>query len=199
MADRRAHDGDLAHRFAGTVKATTSRDPFRSLVMRQVNGAGARTILEAKLNPFTNNPYSEKYKRILADRRCLPAFAQMEAFYKIFNQNQIMVVIGATGTGKTTQLPQFVVYTDMPHTRSKLVACTQPRRIAATSVARRVAEEMDGAFVFYLILDALFYSGSTFKVQLGKQVGYSIRFEDMTQEGTTFLKYMTDGMLLREG
>ncbi|KAG8725258.1 DEAH-box ATP-dependent RNA helicase prp43 [Ceratobasidium sp. 395] len=66
----------------------------------------------------------------------------------------------------------------MPHTRGKLVACTQPRRIAATSVARRVAEEMD--------------------VQLGKQVGYSIRFEDMTQEGTTFLKYMTDGMLLRE-
>ncbi|KAG8724099.1 DEAH-box ATP-dependent RNA helicase prp43 [Ceratobasidium sp. 395] len=178
MTDRRAHDGDLAHRFAGAIKETTSRDPFRSLIVRQVNGAGARTILEAKLNPFTNNPYSEKYKRILADRRRLPAFAQMETFYKIFNQNQIMVVIGATGTGKTTQLPQFVVYTDMPHTRGKLVACTQPRRIAATSVARRVAEEMD--------------------VQLGKQVGYSIRFEDMTQEGTTFLKYMTDGMLLRE-
>ncbi|KAF8598740.1 pre-mRNA-splicing factor ATP-dependent RNA helicase PRP43 [Ceratobasidium sp. AG-I] len=59
-----------------------------------------------------------------------------------------------------------------------MIACTQPRRVAAMSMAKRVAEEMD--------------------VQLGKQVGYSIRFEDMTERGTTFLKYMTDGMLLRE-
>ncbi|KAH9021058.1 P-loop containing nucleoside triphosphate hydrolase protein [Lactarius pseudohatsudake] len=66
----------------------------------------------------------------------------------------------------------------MPQTKNKIVACTQPRRVAAMSVAKRVADEMD--------------------VQLGKQVGYSIRFEDMTEPGTTFLKYMTDGMLLRE-
>ena len=58
-----------------------------------------------------------------------------------------------------------------------MIACTQPRRVAATSVAQRVAEEMD--------------------VELGKQVGYSIRFEDCTSE-STLLKYMTDGMLLRE-
>ncbi|KAG8720837.1 DEAH-box ATP-dependent RNA helicase prp43 [Ceratobasidium sp. 394] len=176
----RTHEGDV-HRHASFIsepKGTPSKDPFGTLFVRQVNGVSARAILDAKINPFTKNSYTEKYKRILADRKRLPAFAQMEQFYKIFNDNQIMVVIGATGTGKTTQLPQFVVYTDMPHTRGKTVACTQPRRIAATSVARRVAEEMD--------------------VQLGKQVGYSIRFEDMTQEGTTFLKYMTDGMLLRE-
>ncbi|KAH9979535.1 P-loop containing nucleoside triphosphate hydrolase protein [Lactifluus volemus] len=79
-------------------------------------------------------------------------------------------MVGETGSGKTTQIPQFVVYSDMPQTRKKIVACTQPRR--------RVADEMD--------------------VSLGKQVGYSIRFEDMTEPGTTFLKYMTDGMLLRE-
>ncbi|KAF8922306.1 P-loop containing nucleoside triphosphate hydrolase protein [Mucidula mucida] len=59
-----------------------------------------------------------------------------------------------------------------------MVACTQPRRVAAMSVAKRVADEMD--------------------VQLGKHVGYSIRFEDMTEPGTTFIKYMTDGMLLHE-
>ena len=58
-----------------------------------------------------------------------------------------------------------------------MVACTQPRRVAAMSVAQRVAEEMD--------------------VQLGEQVGYSIRFEDVTGP-KTMLKYMTDGMLLRE-
>ncbi|KAH9979420.1 pre-mRNA-splicing factor ATP-dependent RNA helicase PRP43 [Lactifluus volemus] len=87
-------------------------------------------------------------------------------------------MVGETGSGKTTQIPQFVVYSDMPQTRKKIVACTQPRRVAAMSVAKRVADEMD--------------------VSLGKQVGYSIRFEDMTEPGTTFLKYMTDGMLLRE-
>lgn len=87
-------------------------------------------------------------------------------------------MVGETGSGKTTQIPQFVCYSDLPHARGKLVACTQPRRVAAMSVAKRVADEMD--------------------VTLGKEVGYSIRFEDMTEPGTTFLKYMTDGMLLRE-
>ncbi|KAG5638131.1 DEAH-box ATP-dependent RNA helicase prp43 [Sphagnurus paluster] len=95
-----------------------------------------------------------------------------------FSENQIIVMVGETGSGKTTQIPQFVAYSDLPHTRGKLVACTQPRRVAAMSVAKRVADEMD--------------------VQLGRHVGYSIRFEDMTEPGTTFLKYMTDGMLLRE-
>ncbi|QRV81026.1 pre-mRNA-splicing factor ATP-dependent RNA helicase DHX15/PRP43 [Ceratobasidium sp. AG-Ba] len=144
----------------------------------QVDAGSAKGMLNGYMNPFTRQPYSEKYKKILAARAKLPAFDQMDNFYKMFNSNQIMVIIGATGTGKTTQLPQFVAYTDMPHSTGKIVGCTQPRRIAATSVARRVAEEMD--------------------VQLGKQVGYSIRFEDVTQEGVTFLKYMTDGMLLRE-
>ncbi|KAJ2993360.1 hypothetical protein NUW54_g7738 [Trametes sanguinea] len=95
-----------------------------------------------------------------------------------FNKQQILVMVGETGSGKTTQIPQFVCYADLPHTRGKTVACTQPRRVAAMSVAKRVADELD--------------------VPLGKQVGYSIRFEDMTEPGTTFLKYMTDGMLLRE-
>ncbi|KAI0043022.1 hypothetical protein FA95DRAFT_1499245, partial [Auriscalpium vulgare] len=86
-----------------------------------------------------------------------------------FHEHQIMVMVGETGSGKTTQVPQFVVYSDLPHTKGRVVACTQPRRVAAMSVAKRVADEMD--------------------VSLGKQVGYSIRFEDMTEPGTTFLKY----------
>lgn len=62
------------------------------------------------------------------------------------------------------------------------------------SVAKRVADEMDGAYTISVILPTSYF----FLVSLGKQVGYSIRFEDMTEHGTTFLKYMTDGMLLRE-
>lgn len=85
--------------------------------------------------------------------------------------------MGETGSGKTTQIPQFVLYDDLPQYDGKLVACTQPRRVAAMSVAERVANEMD--------------------VKLGEEVGYSIRFEDKTSQ-KTILKYMTDGMLLRE-
>ena len=95
----------------------------------------------------------------------------------MYQQSQILVFVGETGSGKTTQIPQFVLFDDLPQQQRKLVACTQPRRVAAMSVAQRVANEMD--------------------VNLGDEVGYSIRFEDVTSQKTV-LKYMTDGMLLRE-
>lgn len=95
----------------------------------------------------------------------------------MYQQSQILVFVGETGSGKTTQIPQFVLFDDLPHLQRKMVACTQPRRVAAMSVAQRVANEMD--------------------VNLGDEVGYSIRFEDATSQKTV-LKYMTDGMLLRE-
>ena len=95
----------------------------------------------------------------------------------MYQQSQILVFVGETGSGKTTQIPQFILFDDLPQSQRKLVACTQPRRVAAMSVAQRVANEMD--------------------VTLGDEVGYSIRFEDVTSQ-KTILKYMTDGMLLRE-
>jgi len=95
----------------------------------------------------------------------------------MFHSTQILVFVGETGSGKTTQIPQFVLFDDLPHFNGKMVACTQPRRVAAMSVAQRVANEMD--------------------VSLGDEVGFSIRFEDKTSSKTV-LKYMTDGMLLRE-
>lgn len=95
----------------------------------------------------------------------------------MFHSTQILVFVGETGSGKTTQIPQFVLFDDLPHFNGKFVACTQPRRVAAMSVAQRVANEMD--------------------VKLGEEVGYSIRFDDVTGP-RTILKYMTDGMLLRE-
>ncbi|PSR90426.1 hypothetical protein PHLCEN_2v4915 [Hermanssonia centrifuga] len=153
-------------------------EPLYGFLPRHVKAAQVTKAIEHDINPFTKQPHTSQYKKILEGRKKLPVFAQMEEFYKIFNENQIIVMVGETGSGKTTQIPQFVCYSDLPHTKGKLVACTQPRRVAAMSVAKRVADEMD--------------------VSLGKQVGYSIRFEDMTEPGTTFLKYMTDGMLLRE-
>jgi len=95
----------------------------------------------------------------------------------MFQTTQIMVFVGETGSGKTTQIPQFVLFDDLPQYNNKMIACTQPRRVAAMSVAQRVAQEMD--------------------VELGEEVGYSIRFEEKSGPKTV-LKYMTDGMLLRE-
>ena len=88
---------------------------------------------------------------------------------------QVVVLQGDTGSGKTTQVPQFLLESGMAN--GKCIACTQPRRVAAMSVAARVAQEMD--------------------VHLGDEVGYTIRFEDKSSQRTQ-LKYLTDGMLLRE-
>ncbi|KAJ4470361.1 P-loop containing nucleoside triphosphate hydrolase protein [Lentinula edodes] len=158
--------------------SSSEKEPLFGFLPRKVKGEQVRKAMEHHLNPFTKLPHSAQYRKILEARRALPVYSQMDEFLEIFSKNQIIVMVGETGSGKTTQIPQFVTYSDLPHTKGKLVACTQPRRVAAMSVAQRVADEMD--------------------VQLGKQVGYSIRFEDMTESGTTFLKYMTDGMLLRE-
>lgn len=108
-------------------------------------------------------------------RQYLPAFACRDDLMKIIRENQVVVVIGETGSGKTTQVAQFLH--EDGYTKHGLVGCTQPRRVAAMSVAKRVSEEME--------------------CELGSTVGYSIRFEDCTSDKTV-IKYMTDGVLLRE-
>lgn len=137
----------------------------------------AQAAEDGDLNPFTGKPFTERYISILKTRRNLPVHAQRDEFLELYQKSQILVFVGETGSGKTTQIPQFVLYDDMPQREGKMVACTQPRRVAAMSVAERVSHEMD--------------------VKLGEEVGYSIRFEDMTGP-KTIMKYMTDGMLLRE-
>jgi pre-mRNA-splicing factor ATP-dependent RNA helicase DHX15/PRP43 len=72
-----------------------------------------------------------------------------------FQFNRLAYSRFSLGSGKTTQIPQFVAYSDLPHLKGKMVACTQPRRVAAMSVAKRVADEMDGKEIFrpeFLIL-----------------------------------------------
>ncbi|KAI9790907.1 MAG: DEAH-box ATP-dependent RNA helicase prp43 [Peltula sp. TS41687] len=137
----------------------------------------AKDLEDGPNNPFTDKPLSGRYFKILETRRGLPVHSQRDEFLQLFQKHQILVFVGETGSGKTTQIPQFVLFDDLPQQQRKMVACTQPRRVAAMSVAQRVANEMD--------------------VVLGEEVGYSIRFEDVTSQ-KTILKYMTDGMLLRE-
>eukprot|EP00055_Hartaetosiga_balthica_P015533 m.92383 g.92383 ORF g.92383 m.92383 type:complete len:1274 (+) comp8890_c0_seq2:198-4019(+) len=114
-------------------------------------------------------------KTILQQREYLPIFAIRQDFINIVRDNQVVVLVGETGSGKTTQITQYLF--EEGYGRIGMIGCTQPRRVAAMSVAKRVSEEMGCA--------------------LGGLVGYSIRFEDVTSNKTR-IKYMTDGILLRE-
>jgi pre-mRNA-splicing factor ATP-dependent RNA helicase DHX15/PRP43 len=138
--------------------------------------AGSRgTATKSNTNPYTGRPYSQRYYSILEKRKTLPVWEQRAELLEKVTGNQVVVLVGETGSGKTTQIPQFILESGLRG--SKKVGCTQPRRVAAMSVAKRVADELD--------------------VVLGQEVGYNIRFEDVTTE-KTILKYLTDGMLLRE-
>jgi pre-mRNA-splicing factor ATP-dependent RNA helicase DHX16 len=115
------------------------------------------------------------HQMLLEDRKALPIYAYRELLLDAIKEHQILVIEGETGSGKTTQIPQYLH--EAGYSKLGKIGCTQPRRVAAMSVAARVAAEMD--------------------VKLGHEVGYSIRFEDCTSDSTV-VKYMTDGMLLRE-
>ncbi|MBU0961352.1 MAG: ATP-dependent RNA helicase HrpA, partial [Proteobacteria bacterium] len=104
----------------------------------------------------------------------LPIVFYRQSFLELFQKYQVIIVSGETGSGKTTQLPKFCLESFPDSTL--LIGCTQPRRVAATSVASRVAEELK---------------------QHADLVGYKIRFHDKTSKDTR-IKFMTDGVLLAE-
>ncbi|KAE8868788.1 hypothetical protein PTNB73_03841 [Pyrenophora teres f. teres] len=116
-----------------------------------------------------------KAKSIADVRRSLPIFAYKDEFISAVENHQILVLVGETGSGKTTQLTQYLA--EAGYADKGRIACTQPRRVAAMSVAKRVATE--------------------YGCRVGREVGYSVRFESSTSEHTK-IEYMTDGLLLRQ-
>lgn len=116
---------------------------------------------------------------IKEQRESLPIFPMRADLIKAVRENQFLVIVGETGSGKTTQIVQYLAEEslDKVEGEQKIIGCTQPRRVAAVSVAKRVAEE--------------------YGCKVGEDVGYTIRFEDKTSKDTR-MKYMTDGMLQRE-
>ena len=140
-------------------------------------GLSAHQMPEWKKQAFGNAPqFGQKQKgSIMEQRQSLPVYKLREQLIRAMMDNQCLVVIGETGSGKTTQMTQYLA--EAGFTSKGVIGCTQPRRVAAMSVAKRVAEE--------------------FGCRLGEEVGYTIRFEDQTSPDTV-IKYMTDGMLLRE-
>lgn len=124
----------------------------------------------------TRGSYGRKTNMsLLEQRQSLPIFKLRDELIKAIHENQILIVVGETGSGKTTQITQYLA--EAGFIAKGKIGCTQPRRVAAMSVAKRVSEE--------------------FGCRLGQEVGYTIRFEDCTSSETV-IKYMTDGMLLRE-
>jgi pre-mRNA-splicing factor ATP-dependent RNA helicase DHX16 len=136
---------------------------------------GKRSVEEIEEAEGARDVESKATNSMLEGRKKLPIYPYRTQFLEAVRDHQVLVVVGETGSGKTTQLPQYLH--ESGYSKMGRVGCTQPRRVAAMSVAARVSQEMD--------------------VKLGNEVGYSIRFEDCTSD-STIIKYMTDGMLLRE-
>ena len=108
----------------------------------------------------------------------LPVSARREEIAKALTEHQVVIVCGETGSGKTTQLPKIALQLGRGKANTgKLIGHTQPRRIAASSVAKRIAEEL--------------------KTPLGEVVGFKVRFQDRLSPGAS-VKLMTDGILLAE-
>jgi ATP-dependent helicase HrpA len=105
----------------------------------------------------------------------LPISARGEDIVKLIRGHQVVVIAGETGSGKTTQLPKLCLAAGRGE--AGMIGCTQPRRLAARSVARRVAEELG--------------------TQVGDIVGFQVRFNDQVSE-RSLIKFMTDGILLAE-
>lgn len=177
--------------------ATATNVPFDQLVHRKTTLADATAAEDDPNNPWNEKPRSPRYFSLRSQARELPAAAIRQEFLELYQNNQVIILTGETGCGKTTQIPQYMyvtlnrfhvfvsilkicgsLYSDLPRLGgSQKIVCTQPRRVAAREVSARVANELD--------------------VELGQAVGYSFRDEELYSDDTR-LFYKTDGRLLRE-
>ncbi|XP_075212516.1 ATP-dependent RNA helicase DHX33 [Lycorma delicatula] len=155
---------EIKHKLGLAIKRPAAQIFFN------INSSPKKSNVENKLQ---DKSYS--ISAILQQRKLLPVYKVKRRLLEEVDKHSSLIIIGETGSGKTTQIPHFIH--DLKLEGSKMIGVTQPRRVAAVTVAQRVAQEMD--------------------VVVGSTVGYCVRFEDCTSSSTK-LKYLTDGMLLRE-
>lgn len=118
---------------------------------------------------------TSKRTSIEQQQKSLPVFNCRHRILKELEANDTVLIMSETGSGKTTQIPQFLLLAG--YAKNGMIGITQPRRVAAITVARRVAQELNGT--------------------IGDTVGYTVRFEDVTSRATK-IRFLTDGVLLRE-
>lgn len=159
------------------AKDAVKKDEYELLLEDQIEFIQALQLpgTKEKKEPELTE-YQKKRMDIEETKKSLPVFPFRDDLIEAINEHQVLIIEGETGSGKTTQIPQYLYEAGFTKDGKK-IGCTQPRRVAAMSVAARVAQEMN--------------------VKLGNEVGYAIRFEDCTSERTV-IKYMTDGTLHRE-
>ncbi|PRT54408.1 Pre-mRNA-splicing factor ATP-dependent RNA helicase prp22 [Wickerhamiella sorbophila] len=163
IALERVPEGEMAKAAAQAGKMAKERQENRPKEQSEW-----RKVLNRPLGKIDKSPMAQQ-------RRRLPVYHQREALVEAIKNNPVVVIVGETGSGKTTQITQYLYEEGFAETG--MIGCTQPRRVAAKSIAQRVADEVG--------------------TELGKLVGYSIRFENITSPDTK-IKYMTDGMLQHE-
>lgn len=161
----------------GAKKKDKSQEEYDLVLDNQIEFIQAMSLAGTKEKPEPQLTEKEKKRLTIEEtQKSLPVYKFKNELVQAIKDHQVLIIEGETGSGKTTQIPQYLYQAGFTNDGKK-IGCTQPRRVAAMSVAARVAEEMS--------------------VKLGNEVGYSIRFEDCTSERTV-LKYMTDGTLHRE-
>lgn len=150
-----------------------------------ISGTDSKAVHQAEekvVEPHEDKPVQpavymnlNRLPEIQKSRLKLPILAEEQAIMEAINENPVTVIVGATGSGKTTQVPQFL-YESGWTSADKMIGVTEPRRVAAVSMSQRVAHEMNLS---------------------SKEVSYQIRFEGNTTSDTK-IKFMTDGVLLKE-
>ncbi|RMZ89124.1 hypothetical protein DV736_g3645, partial [Chaetothyriales sp. CBS 134916] len=169
------HDSDSETSAEQGEKPGTSA--FKAWATQQINQAIGHT--PSYDQPQVYAVHINRSPEIEASRASLPILAREQEVMEAIHTNNFVIVTGSTGSGKTTQLPQFLYeagYGSKDGPTPGMIGITQPRRIAATSMAERVAVEMGDH---------------------GNQVGYQIRYESKVGPDTA-VKFMTDGILIRE-
>lgn len=152
---------------------------METIARNQATAAQIQRLEDAAQNPLTGKAWPQGHQSILQGRRQLPVYGRYQEILDNYHKSQVVILSSETGSGKSTQVPQLLVYDE--YESGLQIACTQPRRLAATELATRVADEMG--------------------VALGEEVGYQIRGNNMISQDKqkkTRLAYMTEGILLRK-
>ncbi|MFC1494965.1 ATP-dependent RNA helicase HrpA [Thermodesulfobacteriota bacterium] len=163
----------------------------RAFILRRLKKVENSTRYKKKLKQSPKTVLSELLKKVESSKarrkkrsenipdisypEDLPITSKREEIVNAISNNQVLIISGETGSGKSTQIPKMCL--EAGRGISGKIGCTQPRRIAASTISRRIAEELGE--------------------KLGKSVGYKIRFKDRTPY-SAYIKVMTDGMLLAE-
>lgn len=160
------------------ARAPTFWKPGTAVPPQQGVGLNLERVSEDSEGAGTCITYNSNLSlSISQQKQRLPIFQHRNEILYLLERYRTLVIVGETGSGKTTQIPQYLHEAGWT-ANDYVVGITQPRRVAVTTVAARVAEERG--------------------TMLGREVGYSIRFDDCSDKNSTRIKFLTDGMLVRE-